>query len=298
MPYLDTLLAYAVTMLAVATVVTQLVRLIQKLLSVRQDQFGKLLHDFYGQDLKPVMEREMKRVRSIAAASAATLPADSDIAASLTALMSRIQSRTTDISTEALLTEIRRTTVGTEISAELKAEVDEIMGELGRRWEQIGKIYTERFRRKSQCSSTVVAIILAFVLNIDTVHIVTEYYTDTAARAVALASLEDVVARYEKIPPGDAADSITYRQLRKEIDEVRTGVQSLATAPAPIGWLVFPYSGFGAVADTGGWALAWQLFVWLVGILATGFLAGLGAPFWYDVVLGIRKATEQARGGR
>jgi hypothetical protein len=34
--------------------------------------------------------------------------------------------------------------------------------------------------------------------------------------------------------------------------------------------------------------------MWILGILLTGVLAGLGAPFWYDTVVGISRIAERS----
>ena len=41
--------------------------------------------------------------------------------------------------------------------------------------------------------------------------------------------------------------------------------------------------------NLGGWAL------WVLGIVLTAGLAGLGAPFWYDAIRGISCAVEGTR---
>ncbi|MDX1968397.1 MAG: hypothetical protein SFV23_14570, partial [Planctomycetaceae bacterium] len=44
-------------------------------------------------------------------------------------------------------------------------------------------------------------------------------------------------------------------------------------------------------------AIALDLFLWVIGVIGTGLLIGLGAPFWFNIVRTLTEALQVARGG-
>jgi len=62
MPILDAALAFALTMLVVATAVTQIVGLLRNTAKLRNAELQKMLPEYFNKELKPVVDRELNRV--------------------------------------------------------------------------------------------------------------------------------------------------------------------------------------------------------------------------------------------
>ncbi len=61
MPILDAAVAFALTMLAVATAATQIVQLIQYFAEKRGEELSKMLQDYFTQELETVVNRGLER---------------------------------------------------------------------------------------------------------------------------------------------------------------------------------------------------------------------------------------------
>lgn len=109
------------------------------------------------------------------------------------------------------------------------------------------------YRRRVQLVLWCVAIVLAVLLNVDSVNLARVFWTDEAVRAAVVAQAEQAA---EQAEPGEVA-----RELE-----------------IPLGW---------SFADDGsqGFPSGWE--DWLgkaLGILLTSAALSLGAPFWFDLL--------------
>ena len=185
-------------------------------------------------------------------------------------------------------------------------EADKVFDTLGKRYEAIGARFTESFRKRSQLWTTIVALVLAVVLNIDSIFILDSYIKDESLRQGIIAQMDVIVDQYTTTIatiPDD--DNVTKETLQQSVDSTKAQVALLKSSGFPIGPSYFPHDCFiedddktdcekrGAGGDK---TIAWLW--WILGILLTGGLAGLGAPFWYDAVRGISSITQQAGKGR
>ncbi len=107
------------------------------------------------------------------------------------------------------------------------------------------------------------------------------------------ASAGAVTTLIQETPPDD--DAVTKEGLQQAIRDTREQIDVLNTSGFPIGPKFFPHGCWGedtpnctARNSGGGW------FFWILGILLTGFLGGLGTPFWYDVISGITNIAQRA----
>jgi hypothetical protein len=114
-------------------------------------------------------------------------------------------------------------------------------------------------------------------------------------------------------------------QVEDQIKDLRQQVETLKTPGFPAGWNLYPNCP--ATSSDGRCIAYWQtalntfdlskvsldargalngplqqlkhnksgLFHWLLGCLLTGLLAGLGAPFWYDVLTGLTSVAQRLR---
>ena len=311
MPLLDAALAFAITMLAVATAVTTLTTILQKvpkwirgygeeLLGERSVIFSQMMTDF--------VEKELTKItRKVLNVDQATADAECG------ALVDQIKQLHIDgnslehLSNADLLDKFQHTDLGKKLLAELGANTAPVMAEISRRYSSIEKQYTELFRTKAQIIGTCVAFALAFALNIDSINILGSYISNPGLSAAVAAKSDQALIEYQaqlkKLNAVDSPDSKILDQVHDKRKNLEEQLDRLNSGVFPFGWSYFPYGS----NPPKPWSLsdpavqekcplkAWRLWGgWFFGITLTGLLAGLGSPFWYDVV---RNITQLTRGG-
>ncbi len=216
------------------------------------------------------------------------------------------------VSTEELEERLKRSILGGKLLETLGDEAGAIFDALGRRWDVVGEKFTELFRTKSRWIATIVAFALALGLNIDTVHIVNTYISDENVRTGIIAQRDTFVGEYQTLADSLEKDAnkktITREEFNAAFGKTRSSIDSLDELGFPIGWSYFPHSMLwegnengpeqaGQANNRGKKDLAWRWAVWVLGVVLTGLLAGLGAPFWFDAVNGIWNLSQRARPG-
>lgn len=300
MPILDAALAFALTMLVIATVVTYVVRAVQRITRLRNKQLREMLRAFLEEEVQPVVERELARLQKKAGSQVTSeLSGQGDQMRGLTLFGSGDLGKREDIPTEELTEQLKRSEPGRTLLAALGDDALPIFDELGRRYEAVGNRFTESFRKRSRWWATGVAVVLALGLNIDSIHIANSYIRSQTLRENTIAQMDAIMADYETkaAAVSDAEDPATREALGDAIKNSREQIDNLTTVGFPLGWSYFPHSGleveksadFESRNDLGGWIM------WGCGIVLTGLLAGLGAPFWYDTVAGISRFAQRAR---
>ncbi len=196
---------------------------------------------------------------------------------------------------EEFVQRLRATSLGKEIETKLAAKAEEIYDALAREYDTAVTAASELFARKARWWSIVIGFALAFAANIDRIRLLEGYIADEGTRQAMLASQEDVLdfakARLdaaaseddEKIAAsGDDEDGAArIAAIKKEIEITHAELKNLQEAGLPIGWTeTLPPK----------WGAAW--WKWFIGVCMTGFLLGLGAPFWYDAVRSIAQVAQ------
>jgi hypothetical protein len=119
------------------------------------------------------------------------------------------------------------------------------------------------YKRRTQITLFVIAMIFAGALNVDTVRIVDRLLTDPSLRN----SLVSTAQEYARNGVAQAADSQAWTQ------QVKANQEKLEHLGIPIGW--------NQPEDRSS---QWFLLIKFAGILATALAATMGAPFWFDVL--------------
>jgi len=320
MPYLDAALAFVLTMLAVATLVTQILRFGQFLAKTRAKVMKKMLEDYFKNELEPVINREVERLDS-AATKAVTIAVTESVTTNLNTLANSLASnfkvdmiknnlhftddevkKLVEFSTEELKELLKRSALGKELLKELGDEAQTVFDELGKQYEVFGKRVTKSFRENARWWGTGVALVLAFALNIDTIFIAKTYITSEGMRQAVIAQQDALEEGYttlaEQLEAEQDKTEITREEFEQAFSDTQEQLDIFTSAGFPIGWSYYPYAGLQGEPsedykdrdNTLGW------WLWVVGCILTGLLAGLGGPFWYDVVSGISHAAKRARG--
>jgi hypothetical protein len=257
MPLLDAILAYALTILLVATAVTAIIRATSASARLRREELGKYLQKFYGGELQPVVRTELARLGQrispevlegfVAKARELEnslrrkpgLPKPAEASREELEVNEIEVEKLVEVTTTEMVERLRRTDLGVGLMKELGEDADAVFDKLAERYEALQGFVSESFRRKSRLWSTVCALLLAFGLNIDSFHLLSTYLSNDDVRAGVLAQYDAIVARYEEGSESgaEAAD------LRAAADAARKRIDALRESGLPIGWPRFPYCG-------------------------------------------------------
>ena len=290
MPILDALLAFSLTMLIVASAVNVVLTLLIKVSSFRSKQLSLMLKDYYDNHLEHVLNRELKRlshkVDEKVSAGIKELASQHDLSHILP--VDELKSFSS-LSTEELLERLKRTELGHGLLEKLGDDAEGVLAELGRSYEQVGKRFTLSFRNNSQKWGTGVAFVIALAFNINSIHLIDAYMNNSGTRNNIVAEMGSIILN-KNIEVEKVGEQVSQEELIRAIDLTSDQLSVLIDSGFPIGFEYFPYcykktGGVTTYGCNNSSPVDWLL--WFVGIILTGFLAGLGAPFWYDLITSI-----------
>jgi hypothetical protein len=146
------------------------------------------------------------------------------------------------------------------------------------------------YKRKTQVANLILAAVLAFAANADSLQIAQGLSNDAALRAALVAQAQALVK--EGAPPASSSASGSP-DGKAALGELDTRIARLSGLGLPVGWTDGAHDGprrwpgwvpaGKPLADWGGdWLRAVRPH--LLGWLLTALAASLGAPFWFDVL--------------
>lgn len=159
------------------------------------------------------------------------------------------------------------------------------------------------FAARARMISFGCGIFLALAVNVDAVRLFNHYASDSAETAKTIAAL--AAAR----PANSSGDVDAEKQIAATIADMR----DLSAVGVPVGLGFFPYcmppkgqAQFDkrCTDSPGGWKGVVAAFqnqpagaaFWLLCVLVTGFLIGLGGPYWFDVATSLGQWRNLLRG--
>jgi len=183
-------------------------------------------------------------------------------------------------------------------AADAAREIGEKLEALGVSYDEYCSALAARYKQNAQRWSLVVGVLLALGMNVNGFRVLEVYLQDPELRQRAIEQL-----RQDETTPAPAAveERDTDRQLQElqqKYDHLRGQVAVITGLDLPIGWSYFPsclrHNDAGEIVPSAdprcpeagetGWDLESGTFwSWLAQVLVTGLLIGLGAPFWYDL---------------
>lgn len=296
-----------------------------------------------------------------------------------------------NLTDEEFTTRLRASEVGRTIAdTRSPAERDLCYGRLLERFRAHSRAATERFTRRARAYTVILGFLLAFLMNIDSINLLSRYLRDNDLVQTVLQNTDKIVnaakASDQSAPPAaaddanppvgpapgsdpvqeklakidgligklnaiteaakvDAGESQSAR-IQEAVEAVQDGLKNIGEASSeaqkvvhtinsavaqmtegfPVGWNLYPncargstatrcvtlsnlgkvspYAdkpgfgaafrnvGFVAVNDFGGFSK------WFLGVFITGIMAGLGAPFWMEVVNNFLRARNLINNSR
>ena len=136
------------------------------------------------------------------------------------------------------------------------------------------------YKRRSQLILFSVGVVVAVVLNADSLNVATKLWSDASLRDQITLVASDVLRSPLNANPPAAKDPAS---MEKQLDEGLAGLKKTSAQlnVLPIGWDRETRSHWNPSA----WQTEWS--VWLMAIcgwLLTALAASLGAPFWFDLL--------------
>lgn len=331
---LQALLAFALTMLALATVVTMIMETVARVLRRRGRVFRHMLTMVFEKEIwsrlgDKLTKENIERAIDTVQASPFMPEKGEGIAryasAKLNAWFAAHQS--TNLTATEFLQRLSRTEIGTQLVKKYEGAEDKLEQELAKieiRYDEIAAAASEWVKNSTAILSLVIGVGLAFAWNIDGGEIL-EFYITNPDRAVAVAGKADryikaseaaeqrlktaleAIDKAEEGEEGKAAAKKAVEDIRNQYADIKKQGDSLLAEGLPMGLNFYPHCRLPAIGGGVGKDprclneitvkdLAWLIFIWAPVVFITGVLIGLGGPFWYDAVTGLMRVTQMLRG--
>ncbi|WDE02093.1 hypothetical protein [Thalassomonas actiniarum] len=168
------------------------------------------------------------------------------------------------------------------------AEPQIFVNSLRNAFEEVDEEFTRDFQVMTAKRTTAIALVVCFVLNINSFHLY-EALSNNPELRESLINDQLVTAQNQLYGNGDKLDQVEGSELERLIRLNNQQLDKLQEYDLKIGWIGNYYPK--------GENL--NLYV-IVGIIISGLFAGLGAPFWHKVLnrlLGLRQALKGGAGG-
>lgn len=320
MPALDASLAFAITMLVLAMVVTTLVETLHRIFGLREKGLALLLGNFYdrvlarriGTALDATQQRDwFIDMMTVNRGPVGRAPMIGGGALHLDARLEDKKflnwiwggRRLGSLSLTAFMERLGGSEHGLRLMSEVSGAGDKAiewtLKDIGQKFEAFGQEASEYFESRARLLSVIVGFVVALALHVDVIMLFDTFMTRPDIAQQVIAQSDKVTKAYEdsqrkpadigqKAGPEDVDLAKTRAALEAQVDILRT-------AAVPIGWTP------AAKAEFKGWSAEPSNFsnpFWrtILGMLLGGLLIGLGAPFWYRAVqmlTGFRGAARQ-----
>jgi hypothetical protein len=324
MQALDAALAFAITMLILAMVVTTLVETLHRLFGLREKGLAILLGNFYdrilssrgGSVLQGADEARARARRAFiemmtvnrgpvgkAPMTALNRSLNVDSAAEDRKFLNWIWSgrRLGSLSLTAFMERLG----GSEWGAQLVTQagtagekgIEWVLKDVAQKFDAFGAEASEYFESRARLLSVIVGFVLAFAINVNALALFETFMKRPDVTQAVIARGESATKSYENLQKqvdtlnasAQAASTDEARAaVQRAADEAAAAVDSLQSVGVPIGWNTQSVADFRRSTPMS-----------LLGLLLGGLLIGLGGPFWYKAVqtlTGVRSFTRRDKG--
>ena len=315
MPALDASLAFAITMLVLAMVVTTLVETLHRIFGLREKGLALLLGNFYDRvlaarsgsppdgaqqrewfiDMMTVNRGPVGRAPMTALSRTLHVDARSEDRKFLNWIWSG--RRLGSLSLTAFMERLGGSEHGARLMSEASAAGDKAiewtLKDVAQKFEAFGQEASEYFESRARLLSVVVGFVVALALHVDAFMLFDTFMRRPDITQQVIAQADKVTKAYQDAQTKTDAPSATVTDdVKKTKQELEAQVDILRTAGVPIGWTP------PAVVEFREWWTKQSNAFWktLLGMFLGGLLIGLGAPFWYRAVqmlTGLRGAARQ-----
>lgn len=322
MVWLNASLAFTLVMIILCTMVTAVTEAIHHCFTMRQRGLKRMLQQLFDQAIWPRVELSLADRKDTLKNNFLEIltrnPAvEGQRDGKLWSLRTWFAPRELDSLTLTQLAEgLADTEVGKQIWSSGRTYATQVVDDMARRFQRFEEGATAYFAQRAQMLSLVVAILLAFILNVDAIRLFSTFLTDHELTAQVLAQESNIIAAYHQqqekmaatrtgqpaaagslaatMADQERSDNATLQALKESIAFLRQQLTASKALGLPIGTAYYPW---GKSAET-------NFVQWLLSVLLTGFLIGLGGPFWFNAYSNLsafiqllRRSESQAKAG-
>lgn len=326
MDWIEAALAFAVVMMLLSTAVTVIMEAAHNLLRIREKGLRRLVEGVYENVVVPRLPRlagDASAAGFVETVTGARYLPVSDVAppAEKTSWFGRVKrwfkhvvyrtvnaTQLKELNTLEFVERLAETPAGRRLfeESQRRGEVylDTFLGDLASKFEDFSRSSSEYFARRARLTSTMIAIALAFSINVSAVQVYEALLLDKDLR-VALIDRGDEVGeqalaaeqRLAKIAENTEPAEFDKAQFDKDVEEIKSIVGSLTGSGLPIGWSSAPWNAK-AWAGHNAWMQAFIVAGWALSVLLAGLLVGLGGPFWFNVFKKLGALAGSVRGAQ
>lgn len=298
MEWLEAALAFAVVMMVFSTIVAVIVESAHMVFRLREKGLRRFMEVVHKDIVSPRFSRLTVSTSIESFVEIMTRsrfrPADEN-ASALRKLVSGIVNakELKNLSTTHFLERLTELPEGQYLVANIedlgRQNVDTFVKDLARKYEEWGESATDYFARRAKLVSVIIAVVLAFALNINALHLFETLLIDKGLHNALIERGDETAQQLEQwrtqldglpaqMPP---ERSKAAQALARNISEIREHNAALRSGSIPFGWEHAPWKA--AAWPLAKWhESAWLLMQWGSAVLLTGLLIGLGGPFWFD----------------
>jgi len=286
MVWIEAIMAFAITMMALSTMVTMIVEMIHRMLRLREKGFTLMLEQFHNKvllprvashfngDKKDLLQGEFLKTLSTSRYQGGgrldqwlIKTVNSEKLRSLTALQ--------------FIERFAETEEGQKIFNEGKKRgkeyLDVVIKDLANKYDDIGENVRDYFTRRARLVSVVVAMLLAFAINVDSVRIFQTYLKNDVLRTSIIQKSETVKKLMDEKSKQQGDTETELNNIKATAEQIKVIYTDIAKEKdLHIGWEQSILLGKNWEDDT-----PW--FQWFLSLLLGGLLIGLGGPFWFDI---------------
>ena len=266
MDLLLSLLAFAATMLVLATVVTTILELVARMIRRRTRVFAHLLRSVFDAEIRPLLAArlraanadlapalEMHRRKFVTSVMESPLFRDDKrLRQSVAQWLLPNAHASNELSTQEFIRRLARTEIGQQIYRDATGQLQAMIERIALRYEELCDGAREYFRNSSAVLSLIVGVGIAVVYNIDALRVL-RYFLDNPQVSAAVAAdaqkaLDDYRAAQGKLrstldesgnPGGDGRQEV--ETLKKDAAAARAELDALRARGLPIGLDHFPH---------------------------------------------------------
>lgn len=269
MQLLDAAIAFALTIAAFAMVVSIIVEIIHRVLSLRSKGLQAMLEQHFNDVIKPTIERKLKqKIESGGRKLETELAAlRADLIEKMTAnplkilqemswLPKRVVnaiSRFNEVTSLDFIKRLPETKVYELIDIPDDLTVSERLAKFDRKYQEYEKAISNYFKRRAQVLSFIVGIALAVAANIHGVRLFERYLSDPELTATVIAQSENIEAAVATMKARQGSDPDTAEAQLREIESAFNQYNELmgnfTGLGLPIGWGYYPNCPFDRQGD-------------------------------------------------
>lgn len=238
-------------------------------------------------------------------------------------LASRLIANASSMNIEDLLRRLPRSDVYQKFIKDLApAEREKVVKALVEQFGRSEKAISEFFKVRAKLLSFLVGVCLALFVNVDAVRLFEYFAANPAETEQAISRLQGLLAEAQKDVPAEAAPQPAISPAQRgEMEPMLNRLRSSQAFGLPVGWAYYPYclpsDGAGQIDPRCRRAQAGQPpegqgirafladvhehgrpYLWFISAIVTGFLIGLGGPYWFDLAMSLSRLRDFLKTGQ